>query len=576
MVTLHNKKVWRMTGFYGNPKAEEHHHTWKLLRRLKGMSLLLYLRVGNFNEILSNNEKQIGVLRQRRLDGCELDDMGFRGRMFTWSNMRKESELVLERLDCGVQSLEWHKIFPNSFLRHLNFWHSDHRPLLVEVLYQNARMDMSGLCRRRRFHFESCRVDCDDCKLLPLSAVSKSIEPRSWKEIRRLEGRLDSLLAEVEDYWKQRSMVEWLNGGDRNTKFFHLKVSARRARNVINGLFGAHDNWCERQSDIHGVVVDYFSGLFKIEESPAADVEQDTIGGSVVVGCLRCLNEGESLSNINEALICLIPKIMLWNELAISGQSVYITSSIRSLQKPWRIECVTFWVRSSRRRALDMGTLISIYVSFGFGGLVRGHCWELFDNSRHTGCLFMRFWSKGTLLFKGSRVRNSLGEDLEFGLKEIWDEVTFMKGFRGTAKANFIDLFGTCLHSLENGEFEFLCVILWRIWFLRNQDVLHIVKWQPLDFGLYKLNTDAAVDVSSLRVGMEDLTTFHGLTFALDLGLISVVIESDDLEVVNLINSGDNVSAEIDLIIWDIRDLLFVTAGTMAAEASWIKMRVKG
>ncbi|TXG68107.1 hypothetical protein EZV62_009382 [Acer yangbiense] len=67
------------------------------------------------------------------------------------------------------------------------------------------------------------------------------------------------------------------------------------------------------------------------------------------------------------------------------------------------------------------------------------------------------------------------------GLKDIRDGVTFMKGLGGTAKASFIDLFGSCLHSLENGELELLCVILWRIWFFRNQDVHGNSKFREED-----------------------------------------------------------------------------------------------
>ena len=37
----------------------------------------------------------------------------------------------------------------------------------------------------------------------------------------------------------------------------------------------------------------------------------DTIGGNVVKGCLRFLNEGEPIGSINETLICLIPKIVV-------------------------------------------------------------------------------------------------------------------------------------------------------------------------------------------------------------------------------------------------------------------------
>ena len=40
-------------------------------------------------------------------------------------------------------------------------------------------------------------------------------------EIRRLSDSMDELLYKEELLWLQRSRVNWLKDGDRNTKFFH-------------------------------------------------------------------------------------------------------------------------------------------------------------------------------------------------------------------------------------------------------------------------------------------------------------------------------------------------------------------
>ena len=45
--------------------------------------------------------------------------------------------------------------------------------------------------------------------------------------------KLDELLCRQEIYWAQRSRIQWLKHGDRNTKFFHSKASQRRRRNYI-------------------------------------------------------------------------------------------------------------------------------------------------------------------------------------------------------------------------------------------------------------------------------------------------------------------------------------------------------
>ena len=60
-----NEKVkkWPFTRFYGEPDTNKRHVSWEMLRRLKGMSQLPWLCTGDFNEILTSDEKLRGALR---------------------------------------------------------------------------------------------------------------------------------------------------------------------------------------------------------------------------------------------------------------------------------------------------------------------------------------------------------------------------------------------------------------------------------------------------------------------------------------------------------------------------------
>ena len=55
-----------------------------------------------------------------------------------------------------------------------------------------------------------------------------------------LSKMMDDLLQKQEIFWAQRSRINWLKHGDRNTKFFHAKATQRRRRNHIRGIRNTH------------------------------------------------------------------------------------------------------------------------------------------------------------------------------------------------------------------------------------------------------------------------------------------------------------------------------------------------
>jgi exonuclease III len=127
--------AWRITGFYGEPSGERKHLSWDYLRDLHGMYALPWLVIGDFNEILSNSEKEGGNLRPQRcmqqfrdaLTHCNLTDLGFLGDAFTWRRGR-----IRERLDRAVANQDWRDLFPLAGVINEDFWKSDHRPITVD------------------------------------------------------------------------------------------------------------------------------------------------------------------------------------------------------------------------------------------------------------------------------------------------------------------------------------------------------------------------------------------------------------------------------------------------------------
>jgi hypothetical protein len=76
---------------------------------------------------------------------------------------------------------------------------------------------------------------------------------------------IERLLEQEEIHWAQRSRVNWLQFGDKNTSFFHRFATARKERNKIKRLKNDQGLWLEGTAYLNPMISDYFSGLFSTE-----------------------------------------------------------------------------------------------------------------------------------------------------------------------------------------------------------------------------------------------------------------------------------------------------------------------
>jgi hypothetical protein len=88
-----------------------------VLDKLHSMDDLPWLLMGDFNEILSSDERlgeSAGSQRNMYEFGenkCGLVDLGYRGYPFTWENCRDAEANVQKRLDRAVASVSWMSMF---------------------------------------------------------------------------------------------------------------------------------------------------------------------------------------------------------------------------------------------------------------------------------------------------------------------------------------------------------------------------------------------------------------------------------------------------------------------------------
>ena len=97
--------------------------------------------IGDFNAILHSTEKlskrppqmnQMEAFREA-LEGCQLEDLGFKGYPFTWNNKRLGEANTKLRLDRVVATMEWKNKFQLSSVIHLPPHASDHLPLILQT-----------------------------------------------------------------------------------------------------------------------------------------------------------------------------------------------------------------------------------------------------------------------------------------------------------------------------------------------------------------------------------------------------------------------------------------------------------
>ncbi|KAE8694600.1 hypothetical protein F3Y22_tig00110777pilonHSYRG00077 [Hibiscus syriacus] len=118
---------------YGNLDKKKRSSLWNDLSNLHFTRGYPWILTGDFNAILSSEEKRGGARRGMRcklfqnfMYHRDLFNFGFKGPKFTWM-----CGGVFERLDRMIANDSWNLMAPNSLVKHLPRIKSDHRPLLL-------------------------------------------------------------------------------------------------------------------------------------------------------------------------------------------------------------------------------------------------------------------------------------------------------------------------------------------------------------------------------------------------------------------------------------------------------------
>lgn len=147
----------------------------------------------------------------------------------------------------------------------LEGWNKSPQGDSVENLRQKLQQLSDGLCSWDKVTFGNVQGEIRKLKL-------------ELEILRRLPGRLGPSSRELkitevlielyhreEILWRQRSRIQWLVGGDKNTKFFHLRATMRRRKNLIKSLQNDNGDIVSNIDELDDMATLFYSNHFSSE-----------------------------------------------------------------------------------------------------------------------------------------------------------------------------------------------------------------------------------------------------------------------------------------------------------------------
>ncbi|XP_020680483.1 uncharacterized protein LOC110098107 [Dendrobium catenatum] len=286
---LFNQQKWIVAIVYANKNYHTLRVLWKSIGPLISYDLPMIVG-GDFNCCLNQNEKKGGrrfsysVGAQKMVDfqvENDLHDLGFVGPRYTWSNNKSGNSKIWVRLDRILMNSEGLRMAPMVSVKHLLRLASDHCPLLLnfsptsprpgirwlrfediwmtypitwKLVWKNwTKLDFGQLddvLNRKCSHTLKALFFWSRNKLRELGELKTSLEGRieelqlqesmgeglsneQDEELCQKAAELNSTLARLATWWRQRAKARWIEEGDANSHFFHASASARRRGNRI-------------------------------------------------------------------------------------------------------------------------------------------------------------------------------------------------------------------------------------------------------------------------------------------------------------------------------------------------------
>lgn len=125
-------------------------------------------------------------------------------------------------------------------------------------------------------------------------------------EIRSLYNRYRALLRQSHKRWAQNSRLNWIDGGDPNSAFFHRSVRVRRHHNFISSIKDFEGNTVLEHRQIENTLVKHFSALLSNKDQRNFDTIFNALPNDH-----HCLSPTQRISLTKHVIIDEVHKTIL-------------------------------------------------------------------------------------------------------------------------------------------------------------------------------------------------------------------------------------------------------------------------
>ncbi|KAF9678102.1 hypothetical protein SADUNF_Sadunf07G0000100 [Salix dunnii] len=316
VISVKNQLDITVSLIYGSNSPTERQELWEYLTRNHGdFQSKPWILMGDFNATLRVTDSEGG---DRQWNGhkedfgqclhqCELHSVPFRGIKYTWHNGQESHRLILRKLDWVIANAAFSSEWPEAYAQFLPRGASDHSSMLMHIkqgtfkpkprfrflnlwieredfmphiasLWQRqahgnplfrlttklqwVKQSLKNWHKHNSSHISSrvvqAKADWDSAQTNldqnPSSLIYRTREKQA-------AACYQKLCRDEESFYKQKSRIQWLSLGDKNTAFFHKSVIHRKMRNRIIKLNDEAGNEIQDQKVLGQAAVDYYKGL---------------------------------------------------------------------------------------------------------------------------------------------------------------------------------------------------------------------------------------------------------------------------------------------------------------------------